>query len=66
MKIQFKQLALASGILLTVTTSAFADPMLSTGGYARQLQNMEMMKMIDSNGDHMVTSNEFMDYYGAI
>jgi hypothetical protein len=66
MKIQFKQLALASGIFLTVTTSAFADPMLSTGGYARQLQNMEMMKMIDADGNHMVTEAESDAYHNSV
>jgi Ca2+-binding EF-hand superfamily protein len=66
MKIQFKQLALATGILLTVTTSAFADPMLSTGGYARQLQKMEMMKMLDADGNHMVTEAESDAYYNSV
>lgn len=43
-----------------------AEPMLSTGGYARQLQKMEMMKMLDANGDHVVTAAEADDYYSSI
>ena len=43
-----------------------AEPMLSTGGYATQLQKMEMMKMIDADGNHMVTSAEADAYYNSI
>ncbi len=58
----------ASVAFLTATFSAtsFADPMLSTGGYARQLHTMSMMKMLDADGNHMVSSAEFDDYYGKI
>jgi hypothetical protein len=55
--------------LLVVTTALFtsqafsAEPMLSTGGYATELQNMTMMKMIDANGDHKVTKDEYDAYY---
>ena len=61
MNFQFKQLAIAAGVLLAVSSSAFAaDAMLSTGGYAHQLQKMEMMKMLDADGNHMVTATKQM------
>ena len=63
---QFKKLALATGLLLTVSTSVYADAMLGTGGYARQLQKMEMMKMMDADGNHMVTAAESDSYYNDI
>jgi len=40
--------------------------MLGTGGYARQMHTMSMMKMLDANGDHMVSKEEFDDYYGKV
>lgn len=60
--------------LITALLSAFvlsapafsADAMLGTGGYARQMHKMEMMKMLDADNNHMVTSAEFDDYYGSL
>ena len=66
MNVPFKKIALVTSLLLTVSTSVFADAMLSTGGYARQLQKMEMMKMLDADGNHMVTATEADTYYGSI
>ena len=67
MNFQFKQVAIAAGMLLAVSSSAFAaDAMLSTGGYAHQLQKMEMMKMLDADGNHMVTAAEADAYYNSI
>ena len=66
MNIPFKKIALATSLLLTVSTSVFADAMLTTGGYARQLQNMKMMKMLDADGNHMVTAAEADSYYNSI
>ncbi len=66
MNFQLKKVVLATSILLAVSTSAFADLMLSTGGYARQLQKMEMMKMLDADGNHMVTAAEADSYYNSI
>ena len=70
MTLQFKKVALATSILLSVATLSMpayaADPMLSTGGYARQLQKMEMMKMLDADGNHMVTAAEADSYYNSI
>lgn len=61
-----KTAALAAGVLLAVASTAFADPMLSTGGYARQLQKIEMMKMLDADGNHMVTEAESDAYYSSV
>ena len=70
MTLQFKKVALATSILLSVATLSIpayaADPMLSTGGYARQLQKMDMMKMLDGDGNHMVTTAEADSYYNGI
>jgi hypothetical protein len=66
MQVQLKQIALATSLLLTISTSVFADPVLSTGGYAHQLQKMEMMKMLDADGNHMVTVAESDAYYTSI
>jgi hypothetical protein len=66
MNFQFKKVALAAGVLLAVSTSVYADAMLGTGGYARQLQKMEMMKMLDADGNHMVTAAEADSYYNSI
>jgi hypothetical protein len=68
MNTQSKLTALvASALFFAVSTQAFAaDPMISTGGYAHQLQKMEMMKMLDANGDHMVTTAEADSYYNSI
>ena len=64
---QFKKLALATGLLLSFSASAFAaDAMVGTGGYARQLQKMEMMKMLDADGNHMVTTAEADSYYNSV
>ncbi len=57
---------LAASLLLAFSTSVFADAMLSTGGYAREFQKLEMMKMLDSDGNHMVTAAEADSYYNSI
>ena len=70
MTVQFKKVAIISGMLLSVAAISLpvfaADPMLSTGGYARQLQKMDMMKMLDGDGNHMVTTAEADSYYNGI
>jgi hypothetical protein len=66
MKFNFKKAALATSLLFTVSTSVYADAMLGTGGYARQLQKMEMMKMLDGDGNSMVTVAESDSYYNDI
>ena len=70
MTLHFKKAVLATSLLLSaaaLTLPAYAaEPMLSTGGYARQLQKMEMMKMLDGDGNHMVTAAEADSYYNSI
>lgn len=59
---------IASALLLVATASPTwaAEPMLSTGGYATQLQKMDMMKMLDGDGNHMVTMAEADAYYNSV
>ena len=70
MTFQFKKVAIISGMLLSMAAISLpvfaADAMLGTGGYARQLQKMEMMKMLDADGNHMVTAAEADSYYNSI
>ena len=70
MNLSFTKTALAASVLLSVasfSTSIFAaDAMVGTGGYARQLQKMEMMKMLDADGNHMVTAAEADTYYNSV
>lgn len=56
----------ATSLLVAATQVMAADPMLSTGGYATQLQKLEMMKMLDADGNHMVTIAESDAYYNSI
>ena len=66
MTLQFKKVALATSLLLGFSTSVLAAPSLTTGGYATQLQKLEMMKMLDGDGNHMVTMAEADSYYNSI
>ena len=70
MNIQSKKAILATSLFLSVATLSIsaqaADPMLSTGGYAREFQKMEMMKMLDGDGNHMVTSSEADGYHNSV
>jgi len=56
--------ALFSGMALSHVASA--DEMVSTGGYAREMHKIEMMNMLDANGDHMVSADEFNQYYAKL
>ena len=58
-------LASVAVLITAFSATAFAES-LTTGGYAREMHKMEMMKMLDADGNHMVTSAEFDDYYGNI
>ncbi len=70
MKIQLNNATLIGCILLSsaaFSIPAFAtDAMLSTGGYARELHKIDMMKMLDADGNHMVTKAEADAYYGSL
>ena len=68
MAIQHKNKALGAAVILAAlafSSTASADASLATGGYS-QLHTMAMMKMIDADGNHMVTKGEFTDYYGSV
>jgi Ca2+-binding EF-hand superfamily protein len=64
MKIQLKNVVLVASVLLS--TSAFADAMFSTGGYSHELHKMDMMKMLDADGNHMVSKAEADSFYGSL
>ncbi|WP_020182324.1 MULTISPECIES: hypothetical protein [unclassified Methylotenera] len=67
MKTHLKLSTLVATMLMVATTQLMAaEPMLSTGGYATQLQKLEMMKMLDADGNHMVTIAESDAYYNSI
>jgi Ca2+-binding EF-hand superfamily protein len=70
MKTQLKNVAIMASVIAcsaAFSAPAFsADAMLSTGGYAREMHKMDMMKMLDADGNHMVTSDEFNSYYGNV
>ncbi len=67
MALQLSKLALATSLLLSISASAFAaDAMVGTGGYAREYQKMGMMKMLDADGNSMVSAAEADTYYGSL
>ncbi len=66
MKFNLKKTTIATSLLLAFSTSVFAATSLTTGGYATQLQKMEMMKMLDGDGNYMVTMTEADSYYNSI
>ena len=70
MNVTTKQAALVVATLLStvvfIAPAFSAEASLTTGGYAKQLQKMGMMKMLDANGDHMVTSDEFNSFYSGV
>ena len=69
MTVQFKSKAIVTGVLLSTavfSTPASADAMVATGGYNKEIHTMGMMKMIDANRDHMVSTAEFTDYNGTL
>jgi hypothetical protein len=56
--------ALGSVMFAVLGTGAFADsPQLSMGGYARSLQKLQTMAMMDADRDHFVTRAEFMKFH---
>ena len=70
MNIQIKNTVLVLATLFSVAVISLpvnaADAMVGTGGYAREFSNMGMMKMLDSDGNHMVTAAEADSYYNSI
>lgn len=49
-----------------VGTAGKQEIKLATGGYSRELRKMEMMKSIDTDGDHKVTKNEFVTFHQSL
>lgn len=70
MNFKIKNAVLVAATLLStavISAPAFsADAMFSTGGYAREVGKMGMMKMLDADGNHMVTAAEADTYYNSI
>lgn len=61
------KLNLGLAVLLGVVTMQVAQAAeLFTGGYAREFQTMGMMKILDADGNHMVTEAEFNQYHTAV
>jgi EF hand/EF-hand domain pair len=55
---------MACALALTYSTVSLADDMVSfaTGGYASGLRTKEMMHKIDTNGDGMISKDEWIAY----
>jgi hypothetical protein len=64
---QFKSKVIFTAIALSMTTlslPAYSDDVsLVTGGYNRAMRDMKLMAMLDSDGDHSVTSAEYTAFY---
>src|ERR1700688_98797 len=56
--------AIACAIALAFSTASIADDMASfaTGGYARGLRSEQLMNKIDTNGDGMISKDEWIAY----
>lgn len=64
MTLQLTKLALATGLLLSISAPAFAaDAMIGTGGYARELCSMKMMRVMDADGNLEATREEFLTHH---
>jgi Ca2+-binding EF-hand superfamily protein len=61
-----KSTIICGALLAMCATASAANNSFATGGYARQLSKLDTMKMIDANGDHMVTREEFDKYYSDL
>ena len=60
-----RSVAVVAGVLaLTYSLVSAADDMVSfaTGGYARGLRSMELMHKMDTNGDGMITKDEWLAF----
>lgn len=50
-------------LLSSIFSTSVLAADLATGGYSREFQQMGMMKMIDADGNHMISATEFNQYY---
>jgi hypothetical protein len=59
---------LASGFAITCSAPSLADDMASfaTGGYARGLRSEQLMHKIDSNGDGMISKDEWLAFQDKV
>jgi len=68
MAVEFKNMAIVTGVLLSAVM--FSAPAFSasvaTGGYNTEMHKMGTMKMLDANGDHMVTQEEYTKFYEGV
>jgi hypothetical protein len=57
-------LLMACALALTYSVTSFADDMatFATGGYARGLRSEKLMHKIDTNGDGMISKDEWIAY----
>jgi hypothetical protein len=70
MNVTTKKVALIAATLLTTAVfsanALSAETSLTTGGYAKQMHKMELMKMLDADGNHMVTLDEFNNFNTSV
>ena len=61
-------LLMACALALTYSVASFADDMatFATGGYARGLRSEKLMHKIDTNGDGMISKDEWIAYQEKI
>jgi Ca2+-binding EF-hand superfamily protein len=59
---------IACAFALTYSVASFAEDLVSfaTGGYARGLRSEQLMNKMDTNGDGMVSKDEWIAYHEKI